>query len=777
MVRDLKSFIGKFLAVLFLCLTLLAPVSGLFTFPALATPSSFNAGRNDIISNNLVSNRVYKEQNSVFAKIHMIGRKPLYVPDEILVKVKEGKSLGHVMSGLDGKLVKEDKKSRVQKIKLSKGVNLLSAVEAYRTNPNVEYVEPNYIRKPSYIPNDPDLYKQWGIDKTRVKEAWNISKGDSSTIIAIIDTGIDFNHPDLAAKIVYPYDSVTDSTNILQVKDYQGHGTHVAGIAAATIDNNIGIAGIAGNVKIMPVKAYNDEYGGFSDMDIADAIYWAVDHGARVINLSLGGYGYSFTLQNAVNYALNKNVVVVAAAGNDSTDIPTYPAAYEGVIGVAATDEYDSDAVFSNFGSYIDISAPGTNIYSTVPTYYVSGFSINYDYSHGTSMASPAVAGLAGLILSVNPSLNRVQVESYICQNAQDINVTGTEAGWDPYTGWGRINAYKTLLAVLSPKGYLDSPKEGQTLSGTVNVIGWFLDGSGVSKIEILVDGVVKGQAVYGDTRLDVGRVFPAYNNNNSGFHYSLDTTKLSNGTHTVTIRETGANGSQTILPARTVTVLNSLPAKGYLDSPKEGQTLSGTVNVIGWFLDGSGVSKIEILVDGVVKGQAVYGDTRLDVGRVLPAYNNNNSGFHYSLDTTKLSNGTHTVTIRETGANGSQTILPARTVTVLNSLPAKGYLDSPKEGQTLSGTVNVIGWFLDGDGVSKIEVIVDGIIQGQAYYGVNREDVYNVLPAYDNHNSGYSYSLDTTQLTNGSHQITIRETSLLGKETNLPSRSVVVIN
>ena len=325
----------------------------------------------------------------------------------------------------------------------------------------------------------------------------------------------------------------------------------------------------------------------------------------------------------------------------------------------------------------------------------------------------------------------------------------------------------------LPARGSIDTLTQGQTISGMVNVGGWFLDGSGVSKIEVLADGVLKGYAVYGGARPDVTSVYPEYYNNNSGYNYSLDTGTLTNGSHTLTVRETGSNGAQYSLSV-TVTVSNH-PTRGSIDTPIQGQTISGTVNVGGWFLDSYGVSKIEVLVDGVLKGHAVYGSMRPDVASVYPEYNNSNSGYNYSLDTGTLTNGSHTLTVRETGNNGTQYILSI-TVTVSN-LPAKGYIDTPTEGQTINGIFTVSGWFLDGSGVSKIEVLVDGVLKGYAVYGDTRPDVTSVFPEYNNNNSGYRYSLDTRTLTNDSHTITIRETANNGTQTTLPTRTVTVSN
>jgi N-acetylmuramoyl-L-alanine amidase len=319
--------------------------------------------------------------------------------------------------------------------------------------------------------------------------------------------------------------------------------------------------------------------------------------------------------------------------------------------------------------------------------------------------------------------------------------------------------------------GYLDSPVSDKTLNGTQNVRGWFLDESGVEKIEVLVDGAVAGQATYGDARPDVQKVFPQYNNGTAGFHYALDTTQFSDGQHTVTIKVSRKNGYVTTLPDRIITIENTL---GFLDAPVSGSTLRGTQNVRGWFLDESGVAKIEVLVDGAVAGQGTYGVARPDVQNVFPQFNNGTAGFHYSLDTTRFSDGQHTVTIRVTGNNGNMTTLPDRIITIENTI---GFLDSPVSGSILRGTQNVRGWFLNPSGVAKIEVLVDGAVAGQGTYGESRPDVQYVFPQFNNGTAGFHYSLDTTRFSDGQHTVTIRVTGNNGNIKTLPDRTITIEN
>ncbi|TWE01019.1 uncharacterized protein YvpB [Neobacillus bataviensis] len=335
--------------------------------------------------------------------------------------------------------------------------------------------------------------------------------------------------------------------------------------------------------------------------------------------------------------------------------------------------------------------------------------------------------------------------------------------------GWEQFG--RQAITYGSSKGVLDKPGTGTTINETYNLSGWFLDESRVSKIEVLVDGKVVGQATYGDARADVRNAYPDYNNGNAGFHYALDTKKLSNGMHTITVKETGKNGWTSTLPGKAVNISN---AKGVLDTPAVNEKTKGQYNVKGWYLDQSGVSKIEILVDGKVVGQAVYGDSRLDVKNAYPAYNNANAGYHYVLDTTRFGDGVHSITVRETGRNGVVSTLPQKSFAISN---VRGSLDQPAPGSTINGSKTISGWILDVSGVSKIEVLVDGKVVGQAVYGDARPDVKKVYPDFNNGNAGYHYVLNTTGFSNGKHTITVRETGKTGRITTWSGRVVTFSN
>ena len=374
---------------------------------------------------------------------------------EVLVKFKEGvrtSAVDAMMDELHASYEKTVYGLPVQVWKVPAG-NELDVVERLRNSPLVEYAEPNYIVHAFVIPNDPYYSDQWGLDKIRANDAWDISKGSNSVVVAVIDTGIDETHPDLSGKIVAGKDFVDEDTN---PHDGNGHGTHVAGIVAAVTNNSVGVASLGWNTRVMPLRVLNDEGSG-SSSDIAAAINWGYLHGAKVLNLSLGGEGYSSTVQDAVNHAHSAGALVVAAMGNYRLrGNPTmYPAAYNNVMAVAATSRFDTYGSYSQYGSHCDIAAPGSSILSTMPTYDVvlvteEGYKKNYDYLSGTSMATPFVSALAALVFEVNPSLSSDEVQDIIQSTAVDLG----PSGWDEDYGYGRIDA----LAALQEAYTLDAP-------------------------------------------------------------------------------------------------------------------------------------------------------------------------------------------------------------------------------------------------------------------------------------------------------------------------------
>ncbi|CAI8912972.1 MULTISPECIES: S8 family peptidase [Priestia] len=299
-------------------------------------------------------------------------------------------------------------------------------IKIYNKLEEVEYAEPNHMLKAFYTPNDPFFAYQYGPQKVQAPDAWDVTTSNGNIKIAIIDTGVQLNHPELAIKLWPGYNFVEGNLN---PNDGNGHGTHVAGIAGALTENSLGIAGIAPSASIIPVRAL-DNSGNGTLSNIANAITYSTNAGAKVINLSLGSSQGSITLENAINYAWNQGVVIVAAAGNEASNTLTYPAAYQNVIAVASTDINDQKSDFSNYGTWVEVSAPGSTILSTYTGSY-------YAYLSGTSMACPHVAGLAALLAAQGK--NNVQIKNTILSTCDPVPGTGL------YWTYGRINANRAV--------------------------------------------------------------------------------------------------------------------------------------------------------------------------------------------------------------------------------------------------------------------------------------------------------------------------------------------
>ncbi len=407
---------------------------------------------------------------------------PQYAQDEILVKFKptlSEQTIEATIAAYQSKKLKRIPRIDVYKIQIKKNMTLEETLYALRRNPDVEYAEPNYIAYVTETPNDPlfdyqhALYNPGpgppgspqGEERADIKAtiAWEETKGDDDIVIAIIDTGVDLLHPDIKNKIQSGgYDFGDDDSD---PTDDNAHGTHIAGIAAADTDNGEGIAGVAWKCKILPIKIM-DALGEIYYSYIINAIIYAADLDKNndskadvdVINLSLGGDFPSLSLENALKYAYDKNIVIVAAAGNDGGAV-LYPAAYDDYcLAVAATDYNDLRPDWSNFGPEVDVAAPGVEIISLVPSWFpgqVAPWDPDdppYGYiGDGTSMASPHVAGLAALIKSVKPHLTASQIMNVIRYSADDVN-SADNFGRDDYIGYGRINMDKALVpAVIKP--------------------------------------------------------------------------------------------------------------------------------------------------------------------------------------------------------------------------------------------------------------------------------------------------------------------------------------
>ncbi len=366
-----------------------------------------------------------------------------FATDEILVKFKEGtpkEIKERVHRGFGSQMKERIEKLDVEVVRVPKD-RVEEFVAKFKGKAEVEYAEPNYVATTLELTNDPGIANQWGMYKVRAADsgisAWDTAKSNLSVKIAILDTGIDQDHEDLAGKIVANQNCTDSST----ADDLYGHGTHAAGIAAASTNNSLGVAGLGYNASLMNVKVLGDNGSGYYSW-IANCLVWAADNGAKVVNMSLGGPFSSKTLEIAVNYVWSKGAVIVAAAGNSGSSSRTYPAYYNNVIAVAATDVNDKKASWSSFGKWVDVAAPGVEIYSTFPNHTNTIGKTNYGYASGTSMATPHAAGLAALIWTTSYNGSNADVRRQIEATADKITGTGK------YWIYGRINALNAVTTL-----------------------------------------------------------------------------------------------------------------------------------------------------------------------------------------------------------------------------------------------------------------------------------------------------------------------------------------
>jgi subtilisin family serine protease len=339
------------------------------------------------------------------------------------------------------------------------------ALAYMRSRPDVVYAEPNYEFHAARTTNDPcyiaacvSTTKQWNADKVGLPAAWDITTGRQSVTIATLDSGVDAGHPDLVGHVTQADRNFsTDADN----EDDYGHGTHVAGIIAAAADNGIGVAGTDWNVNVLAVKVLNSTGIGTAT-SISNGIRYAVDKGVRIINMSLGATTYSETLADAVEYAQDRGVLVVAAADNQASTAPSYPGALPGVVAVGASTQSDTRASFSNYGSWVDVMAPGQGIVSTWPR--ALNPSNPYAVEDGTSMAAPLFSGVAALLWSANPYMTAAGVAERIFDTTDPIQ------GGTNVATHGRINAAKALTGI--PTGYRSVASDGGVFSYGVDFFG-----------------------------------------------------------------------------------------------------------------------------------------------------------------------------------------------------------------------------------------------------------------------------------------------------------------
>ncbi len=718
-----------------------------------------------------------------------------FVPGELLVKFRTGTRSAdiadaHRTSG--GRVERTVRGGDVQVVAVPRGLET-SRLALYRRNSNVEFAELNGIYHAVAMPNDPRVGDQWQYQNTGQTggkvdadidafEAWDVTQGSPSVAIAIVDTGIDSAHADLSGKVVKSVNFTSSPT----AEDRFGHGTHVAGIVAATTGNGIGVAGTCPNCVLYNVKVLGDDGSG-SWANIAAGINWALDNGAKVINLSLGGTVGSYALQSSINNAWSKGVVVVAAAGNSNTSSAFYPAYYSNTIAVAATNSSDQRSSFSNYGSWVDVAAPGENILSTT-------MNSTYGTMSGTSMAAPFVSGLAGLLWSTGYGTSNSSVRSRLESTADRI--TGTGSRWAN----GRINACKAV------GGQCDQPANGPTVSIASPANGVLVtDVSAALFVEVLANDAAAAPGSLGvAVSVDGGSWnAAAWNASTSRYGWSWDLSGLANGPHAIRARATNATNVSTVTTpvnvriARPVALPGTFQAEDYTsyydnssgnaggaywndDVDKESCSDGAGCYSVGWIESGEWLSypvaiagagnyafsfrvatpnsnaTIRVLIDDAdvsgpiaisstggwqTWGNATSGPVPLPAGshtlKLVFGYSGTNPGYLFNLNSA-------TVT---------------QSVAVDN--PPTVAITSPGATTTVAGLVSVVATASDDIGVARVEFLVDG-----ASIGVDT-----------NGGDGWAVTWDSSSVGDGARTLTAIATDSAGQSTTSAAITINVKN
>jgi thermitase len=503
-------------------------------------------------------------------------------------------------------------------LQLPAGASETAMARAFAQRPEVVFAELDEKRKPDATPNDPGYSSEWHLPKINANAAWDKTVGSTGVTIAILDTGVDGTHPDLAPKMVAGWNFYDNNSN---TSDVYGHGTATAGTATACSNNGNGVASIAWNCMLMPIRI-TDTSGYALYSTAASALTWAADHGARVANLSFQ-MSDSAAVSSAAQYFQGKGGVVTISAGNYSTISTSADNPY--VLTVSATDGNDALASWSNTGSNIDLAAPGVGIYTTC-----NGG--GYGSWSGTSFSAPIVAGVAALVLSANPSLSGAQARDILMKSADDLGTLG----WDPQYGAGRVNAANAVAMALSstgpdttpPTASFTNPANGSIVAGNVAVQVNANDNVAVASVALALDNTTVATLT------------------SAPYTFAWNTLRVANGMHTLTATASDAAGNQAVLSiavtvgnaadttAPTVSIVSVTGAKG-----------GGALTVTASATDNFGVKRVEIWADGSL------------------AQTDTSAPWAFSVNSRKWATGAHTVQCRAYDAVGN--VGYSQTVTV----------------------------------------------------------------------------------------------------------------
>ncbi len=456
-----------------------------------------------------------------------------------------------------------------------------AVARALAHNPHVNFTELDRQVEAEFTPNDTYYGSAWHLPKIQAPIAWDSSQGNE-IIVAILDTGVDANHPDLASKLVAGWNSISRNTD---TADINGHGTIVAGAAAATTNNSLGVAGVAGAARIMPVRITNNSDSSAFCSDIANGLLWAADNGAHVANISYDVNACSSVATAGEYFFKDKGGLTVVAAANAGKDPGYSDSLY--MISVSATDSGDNKASWSNFGYYIDVAAPGASIWTTK----MGG---GYGTASGTSLSSPITAGVVALMKAANPSLSPATLEQVLESTAKDLG----SAGWDTHYGYGRVDAAAAVQSAKltqnidsqAPSVSITSPSSSSTVAGVAAVNVSATDNVGVTRVALFANGKQVAE------------------DNTSPFGFSWDTTQVADGSATLVAYSYDAANNQGLSKGVSVTVKNSTELKVAdttaptvaITSPGNGVKVTGVnVSIKANASDNVAMAKITAAVDG----------------------------------------------------------------------------------------------------------------------------------------------------------------------------------
>ena len=446
---------------------------------------------------------------------------------------------------------------------------------------HIAFVELDELIAPTETPNDPKYSSQWHLPKMAAPSAWPTGDGTGITV-AVLDTGVNRNHEDLFGRVLPGRNVVSDNTD---VTDNHGHGTKVSGVIAAKTDNGIGVASVAPGAQILPIKISNASDGVAYYSHMAEGIRWAADNGARVANLSYGAAGSS-TVATAANYMMDNGGVVVLAAGNYNKDRGY--GNFASLFVASATGTSDTRASYSDYGSYVDIAAPGSGILTT-------NNGGTYSSVSGTSFASPNTAAVAALVMSANPGLLPTDVMAVIINSAVDLG----DPSWDPFYGYGRVDALAAVELAAGvengdntpPQAVFIDPGADAEVSGVVGVNIQASDDFGMSHVELLVDGVPFATASAGDI--------------NNIYTFAWDSTQAANGQHRLSARAVDTSGNVGNAEDILVQVANTIednPPTVAIVSPGDGSSGSRSVTLMASANDDKGPPQVSIYADGKLR-------------------------------------------------------------------------------------------------------------------------------------------------------------------------------